>query len=234
MKPNYLEVPERMKENRILSKMSQEEASKLFAVTQSHYSKLEKGTKIISYESLKAFEEHGGDVDYLITGKHRYLGIVDEYVNRCSTVLGRVETVNFMLRVVKLGLILCEKEPSALADSWKYIQLMDAQTQDSIWERIRKVEGISQESMAEKLDINIKRYRKIEKLIVEPDAEILHSLYCTFGYSPQVIMDAHAFCMGEINKIWDEFPKEIQMMLKRYLDYDVQLIRLAEEKIRNS
>ncbi len=234
MKPNYLEVPERMKNDRILSKMSQEEASRMFAVTQSHYSKLEKGTKIISYGSLKTYEEHGGDIDYLITGKHRYSGIVNEYVNRCTTVFGRVETVNFMLRVVKLGLILCEKETTALAESWKYIQLMDSQTQDSIWERIRKVEGISQENMAEKLDINIKRYRKIEKLKVEPDAEILYSLYKIFGYSPQVIMDSHAFCMGEINKIWDEFPEDIQMMLRRYLDYDMQLIRLAEEKIKKS
>ena len=232
MKPNYLEVPERLKEIRNLSKMNQEEACQLFAVTQSHYSKLEKGTKIISYESLKAYEAHGGDVDYLITGKHRYSGIVDAYVAQCTTIFGRREIVNFMLLMVKRGLILCEKEITVLEESWKYMQLMDSHEHKSIWERIRKVEGISQENMAEKLDINIKRYRKIEKLEVNPDAEILYALYSLFGYSPQVIMDSHAFCMGEINKIWDEFSEETQMMLKRSLDYDAQVIRLAEEKLK--
>ncbi len=232
MKPNYLEVPERMKESRILSKMSQEEACQQFAVTQSHYSKLEKGAKIISIESLKAFEKQGGDIDYLITGKHRYSGIVDEYVAKRTTVIGKVETVKLMLWLVRQGLILCEEETEILGDSWKYIRLMDSQKNDTIWERIREVEGISQEKMAEKLDINIKRYRKIEKLEVEPDAEILYSLYAEFGYSPQVILDQNAYCMNEINKIWDTFSEEIQMMLKRHLDYDVQLIRSGEEKIQ--
>lgn len=233
MKSNYLEVPERMKENRIMSKLSQEEACQQFAVTQSHYSKLEKGAKIVSLESLKAFEKQGGDIEYLITGNHRYSGIVDEYVAKRITVLGKAETVQLMLWLVKQGLILCGQEDKELENSWKYIRLMDLQKNDTIWERIREVEGISQEKMAEKLDINIKRYRKIEKMKVEPDAEILHTLYVEFGYSPQVIMERNTFCMNEINKIWDGFPKDVQMMLKRHLDYNVQLIRMSEETIKS-
>jgi len=232
MKPNYLEVPERLKEYRLLSKLSQEQASQMFAVTQSHYSKLEKGTKIISYESLKAYERQGGDIDYLITGKSRYVGIVEEYAAKCTTALGRIEMVKSMLWVLKLGLILCKKDTTVLEERWKYIQIMDTQNGTSIWERIRKTERVSQENMAEKLDINIKRYRKIEKLEVTPDAEILHSLYAVFGYLPQIIMDENSFCMSEINKIWDEFPVDIQIMLKRSLDYNMQLICAMERTIK--
>ena len=47
--------------------------------------------------------------------------------------------------------------------------------------------------MASLLDINIKRYRRIEKNQVLPDADILYSLYMKLGYSPLIVMDSDFF-----------------------------------------
>ena len=58
---------------------SQAEMSREFGVNQSHYSKLESGTKYISYSSLKKFEKAGGDVNYLVTGVHYKTGIVQDF-----------------------------------------------------------------------------------------------------------------------------------------------------------
>ena len=68
---------------------SQAEMSREFGVNQSHYSKLESGTKYISYSSLKKFEKAGGDVNYLVTGVHYKTGIVEDCMKRCRTSDGK-------------------------------------------------------------------------------------------------------------------------------------------------
>ena len=47
--------------------------------------------------------------------------------------------------------------------------------------------------MAERLDINIKRYQRLERMEAEPDAVILNSLYTLFGYSPLIILHENLY-----------------------------------------
>ena len=52
---------------------------------------------------------------------------------------------------------------------WKYIRLAEEKEQHrNIWRSIRKIEDLTQMKMAERLDINIKRYQRLERMEAEP------------------------------------------------------------------
>ena len=100
----------------------------------------------------------------------------------------------------------------------------------NIWRSIRKIEDLTQMKMAERLDINIKRYQRLERMEAEPDAVILNSLYTLFGYSPLIILHENLYYAEEINKCWSEFSDEVRMQLNGVLEQDLKLIALCEQE----
>ncbi len=52
-------------------------------VKQSHYSKLEAGSKMIFMQSLQTFIEHGGDVMLLLTGENAGNESLGDYFRKC-------------------------------------------------------------------------------------------------------------------------------------------------------
>lgn len=230
MYSNYSKVPERLFAYRKMLRKSQEEMGMEFDVNQSHYCKLEDGSKIISYNSLKHFEKHGGDIYYLLTGRNYCSGKMDEYIARCKTAVGRAECLRMMLWLTKQGILLCEnRDFVSLERAWKSVELAEEEREEtSVWKSIRKVENLTQEEMAQKLDISIKRYRRIERLEVKPDAEVLNTLFCVLGYSPFVILHREIFYTDEVNRIWEEFPDEIRVVLEEVLMENLKLIEWYE------
>lgn len=226
MGSNYSEIPQRLFAYRKALNMSQEEMGRKLAVNQSHYYKLETGAKIISYKSMKQFQENGGDLCYLITGQKYEYGITDIYVGRCRTQTGRTAAMRMILWLTEQGILLNGGNTEELdGKMWKHIKLAEREKEDaSVWKTIRMIEDLSQVQMAEKLDINIKRYRRIEERKVGPDAEILNRLYMEFGYSPLAVMDRESYYMNEINGVWNSFPGKIRQVLNRLLDENIKLI----------
>lgn len=221
----YLKVPERLKECRERQKLTQEQMGRLFGVTQSHYAKLESGTKIISYASLEMYEKSGGDSYYLLTGKERRAGKLDEYMNRCEGDLAKKIFFELAVSIIKCGAMLCAFSDHFISDlTYKSMRLAESKS-TSIWEKIRDAERMSQLKIAELLDINIKRYRRIEKGDVEPDAEILCTLYHKLHYSPMIFLNQEIFYLDELNQIWDQFPVNMQRMLVRVMEYIVVMYK---------
>ena len=65
-------------------------------------------------------------------------------------------------------------------------------TDESIMYEIRKIAGEAQIAMAERLGVNIKKYRALEKEQVFPDAELLLGIYEITGCRPSLfLMDDH-------------------------------------------
>lgn len=230
MYSNYSKVAERLFAYRKALRKSQEEMGKELDVNQSHYCKLEDGSKIISYNSLKHFEENGGDIFYLLTGDRYDSGKMDGYIGKCKTAIGKAECLRMMLWLTKQGILLCENQDfRPLERAWKSVELAEQDREEaSVWKSIRKVEGLTQEEMAGKLDITLKRYRRIEKLQVQPDAEVLNTLFCVLGYSPFVIFHREIFYTDEINRIWEEFPEEIRNPLEEVLQENLKFIEWYE------
>ena len=99
----------------------------------------------------------------------------------------------------------------------------------TVWENIRRVERRSQEEMAGIFDINIKRYRKIEKGYSMPDAEILQTLYEKMQYSPLLVLDQKKYYLDELNRVWALLQPEWRRETERFVGQARKLIRLSEE-----
>lgn len=227
MNTYYSEVPQRLCAYRKVLGMTQKEMSERFGVKQDHYSRMESGKTLLSNRNLLCFMRSGGDIYYLITGKERYIGMLNVYLDNFKLLRDKVEIVKLILWATYQS-IPYEKsnEIYEIKRAWKHIELIENEKKmNSIWRNIRKVEGISQQRMAERLDINIKRYQRMENLRTKPDAEILHSLFFDLGYSPLVMMKQDMFYLDEINKIWDEFPEKTRERLEGVIEQGIKLIQ---------
>ena len=82
---------------------------------------------------------------------------------------------------------------------------------------LRKKLKMTQEQMAEQLDINMKRYRQIEREKVKPNAEILYAVYCQLDYSPQLFLDREKFYIDELNYYWNRLSRKSKVYLESLL-----------------
>ncbi|MDO4313175.1 MAG: helix-turn-helix transcriptional regulator [Eubacteriales bacterium] len=232
MGQDYSEVVERLQAYRRVQRRTQEEMSAVMGVTQSHYAKLESGANIISYDCLKRFEKSGGDIHFLITGQHLQPGPLDYYMEQCRTEKGRLQMFRFVLWIVNLGLNLEHETGPRLPESvYKNLILaqMEQDKPENIWKRIRKLDDITQLQMAEILGMNIKRYIRLEKEVIRPDAEILHRLYSRLFYAPLLVLKPSYYYLQESNEIWESLNKDIKEDLMPMLVRAAELIRDSEE-----
>lgn len=220
----YNDVVERLGEYRRQLGATQQEMGRYLAVTQPHYLKLERGLKKISRRSLDAFQAAGMDVLWLLTGKHAENGELDHYLNKVDDAVRKKAILEPAIWITKEGTRMCnfEFEPSLQ----KAYELMKVTELDEkfIWLKIRKVEKLTQIQMSEVLDINIKRYRKVEKGLIQEDAEILASLYENLNYSPMLIMDRKRYCHDELNRIFERFPEAVKNNVREYMESSLEIV----------
>ena len=195
MNSYYEEFLKRLVQYRIRLNMTQETISRQLGITQSQLSKQELGKIIVPYKSLVSFMKMGWDVDYLLTGKS-----FRREESKLTDMLNDVEEVNYkpMLEFIAWTLARgIEKSASGLSmeDQCEICILKmkcNEDTDESIMYEIRKIAGEAQIAMAERLGVNIKKYRALEKEQVFPDAELLLGIYEITGCRPSVfLMDDH-------------------------------------------
>lgn len=195
MNSYYEEFLKRLVQYRIRLNMTQETISRQLGITQSQLSKQELGKIIVPYKSLVSFMKMGWDVDYLLTGKS-----FRREESKLTDMLNDVEEVNYkpMLEFIAWTLARgIEKSASGLSmeDQCEICILKmkcNEDTDESIMYEIRKIAGEAQIAMAERLGVNIKKYRALEKEQVFPDAELLLGIYEITGCRPSLfLMDDH-------------------------------------------
>lgn len=233
MGQNYSEVAERLQAYRQAQCKTQKEMSVDMGVTQSHYAKLESGANIISFDCLDTFGKNGGDIHFLITGQRLERGALDTYMDQCRTREGKLQMFRLILWIVKLGLRLDHEKGAELPETvYKNLRLAQSELDkpENVWKTIRELDDITQFQMADILGINIKRYIRLEKEIIRPDAEILYRLYSRLSYTPLLIMKSSFYCLKECNDVWDGFCREVRDRLTPMLAFAVELICDSEEK----
>ena len=191
MNSYYEEFLKRLVQYRIRLNMTQETISRQLGITQSQLSKQELGKIIVPYKSLVSFMKMGWDVDYLLTGKS-----FRREESKLTDMLNDVEEVNYkpMLEFIAWTLARgIEKSASGLSMEICILKMKcNEDTDESIMYEIRKIAGEAQIAMAERLGVNIKKYRALEKEQVFPDAELLLGIYEITGCRPSLfLMDDH-------------------------------------------
>lgn len=230
MDNHYTEIPQRLLAFRKKYHMSQNEFCGMLGITQNHYTSIENGKFCLTDERLQCFLKHGGDVGYILTGDETVHGITDQYLSCLKNDEQRAMFIKYACMITKMA---CKKyaqeELSSLRTVEKYVNLLDMEQKDNtIWENIRTVEDMSQVKFADILEIDVKRYRKIEKMEQNPNAEILQKVYNKLGYSPWIFLNRKMYYVNEINKIWKKFPDSVREELEKELHRFVKIIERYE------
>ena len=230
MDNQYNEIPKRLSSYRAYLNLTQKDFCKMLDITQNYYTAIENGNNRLTYENLVHFAKNNGDVGYIITGEKTYHGITEKYISRARTKNERLKIINYICLLTKVICDYCaQEEASGLKVVETYIKFAECERPNyTIWENIRYVENMSQVNMAAMLDIQVKTYRKIEKLKKGPSAEILQTMYLQLGYSPWIFIDRNDYCINEVNKIWTKFPENIRIDLEKELDSFVKFLERYE------
>lgn len=213
---SYEDFLRRLNQYRQRLNMTQEETSRALGITQSQFSKMELGKTIMPYKALKALGGMGWDVDYLVTGKES-----SHHISELRKVVMRAEeeyrpklldTIAWML---KQGV---DKRASELDFETKCeIEILKMRAQggssDSVLYKIRKISGMAQIPMAERLGVNIKKYRMLEKNEANPDAELLFRIYEVTGCKPSLLINYDDIESVIIDDLWSQIALPVQRQI---------------------
>lgn len=206
--------------------LSQAQMAKKIGLTQSHYSKIEKGTKSITNDVLLRLHKIGLDMDYIVTGIESKGSRIENLLEKCS-----VDRKSNFIRIIILYMnMILKSENSETLDCKNELQILEYNIDKSngrdvgtVWNAIRKAHGLTQKEMADILDINIKSYRKVEKGILMPNVEVLTNLYEKLGYYPTLIQEVGPNYLLMLNSVWnvlsDEDKTKIEELIRYSLDY---------------
>lgn len=88
--------------------------------------------------------------------------------------------------------------------------------EESVLYGIRTAENLSQQSMAKRLHVDIKKYRDLEKNIKRPDAEILMLLYNNFECMPFEMINGKCD-LRQVNRIWNRLNSDLKEELLEFI-----------------
>ena len=205
MDSNYEAFLQRLIQYRIQLNLTQERASQKLGITQSQLSKQELGKTIVPYKVLVKFRNMGWDVDYLFTGEK-----TGEKSKTLSERISKAESENRQ-RLLKLAVWALEtgleKNGSPINTEVKCeMDILKSKAESpishSILYEIRKIIGMPQLVMAERLGVNIKKYRALERDEAQPDAELLIEIFAMTGCKPSLFLASCDITSMIIDDLW--------------------------------
>lgn len=226
MRDKYDNFLLRLNQYRLRLNMTQEDTSSELGITQSQYSKMELGRTIIPYKVLELLMGMGWDVDYLVTGKESFQknSELNSLMEKAEESY-RKDLLGAIVWFLEQGINKCVLNLSFETKCEIGILKKRASERDfdSVLYEARKIAGIAQIPMSEKLGVNIKKYRKLEKKQLCPDAELLLRIYETTGCKPSLLFSCTNVEQMIINDLWNcitpPVRKSILSLLEQVYDF---------------
>lgn len=213
MSNHYEEFLRRLVQYRVRLHLTQENLSQKLEITQSQLSKQELGKTIVTYKSLVRLMNMGWDIDYLFTGS-RSVRKPSELTALLegSEASHRESMLEFIAWVLDKGIKQSVQELSVEEKCEISILKMKSSNSEnkSIMYKIRKLSGVAQIPMAEKLGVNIKKYRALERRQIDPDAELLLGIYEATGCKPSLFLTTDRIENLIIDDLWNQILPEKQ------------------------
>lgn len=207
---SYNDVLKRLIEERNRMALTQKEMGQCIQIDQSNYSKVELGLRRLGYYEVKNLYNVGIDVYYLYTGR-RSSGRYEEFLAQCSN----KELLCFLNVLYSIAQMYDQKEPTEkweeILDRLKYFSLKEKNQQfHNIFLLLRHSMGWQQKKIAEKLGVDIKKWRDLENERKLPDRELLSRLYEHFRVSPAVVFEDKKGLESEITVSLEEMGLEVE------------------------
>lgn len=211
-------VLERLVEFRKSLNLTQVQMAEKLNISQEQYSYLENGKVKITAELLRALNEMGLDVNYLITGEYD-----DICKNVVSDMFQSVKNEEYRKKMKRLMIYLLnivfvkettdETEPEGEERNLlRYLEKYGEAFSMLLY--VREKLHLSQIAMADELGLGIKKYRKLEKEVIYPDAELLFVLWQKSDCPPVLFLDICDRELYVINLFWNELSKEQRLKIE--------------------
>lgn len=207
MSVSYQNVLERLKEERLRNNWSQEQISQRLKMSQSHYSKVELGKRRFTYYEVQYLYDLDVDAHYIFTGQ-KSNAKYEAFFSGCD-----YRELNFYLHVLAymaeyLYLIGKSEEWKAMYGELAYIRYVTSpdRADDNTLFLLRRLLNYNQQTMAEKLGVDIKKVRAMENGESLPDSEILWNLYQLFRIPPAVFTKNQRGMTSVVSCLMDILP----------------------------
>lgn len=213
MSNHYEEFLRRLVQYRVRLHLTQENLSQKLEITQSQLSKQELGKTIVTYKSLVRLMNMGWDIDYLFTGSQSVRKPSElTALLEGSEASHRESMLEFIAWALDKGIKQSVQELSVEEKCEISILKMKSSNSEnkSIMYKIRKLSGVAQIPMAEKLGVNIKKYRALERRQIDPDAELLLGIYEATGCKPSLFLTTDRIENLIIDDLWNRILPEKQ------------------------
>lgn len=222
----YDGILRRLIQYRTALNLTQTDVGMIVGKTQSQFSKMELGKTVLSFADLKAMLQAGWDIDYLIVAKERKVwtsSIAEFWDTKDTSIWENIKEVLFWA----IGQMLTEsgklKEKDIYCE-YKLLKLIMAQKEkDSLLFELRSIIGISQTAMAERLGVNIKKYRDLERSITDLDAELLALVYESTACRPSLFFNQDNLETYLFNDLWNKLNVEAQKKIAVFMNYAINL-----------
>lgn len=209
MNTSYQNVLERLKEERLARSWSQDQISQKLKMSQSHYSKVELGNRRFTYYEVQDLYELELDAHYIFTGQRGSIR-EDVFFSNCD-----YRELHFYLHVLAymaeyFYMVGRSEGWKAVYKELEYIKYVTApdKTDDNTLFLLRRMLNYSQQTMAEKLGVDIKKVRTMENGESRPDSEILWKLYHFFRIPPAVFTGSRRGMLNAFSSLLDILTKE--------------------------
>lgn len=219
---DYKDVIMRLREERERMSWSQRKICQYISVSQTQYCKIESGSQYLSYDELNTLSGLGLDIYYIFTGHKGDRHYFREFESCCY-----IEIICLLEIIYSVILCCCHFKK---ADIWMklheevcFIRLLDTseKVNNNLFFRLRCLLDYTQIEMAELLNMDVKKLRKLEKGRCLPDSEVLWQSYNKFKIPPSILLKDRNGLLNEVDWLLGEMDElernDILMMAKHYL-----------------
>lgn len=192
---NYKDFHIRLKQERELRNLTQENVSKFLCVTQGHYCKIEMGYNRLSFKEIIELQKIGINMYYVFTGV-RVLDLKYEALLKKYNVIEQMWIYEIVATVVRHN---CRSH-----DLWRRISntrfILEKNDRKNIWSMLQEHNSLTQAKMAEALKVEVKKYRRLKRREILADSDVILHAYEYFQVSPMFFMEekdalVHEICM---------------------------------------
>lgn len=215
---NYDSVLVRLKEERWRLSVTQEQMGVYIHSSQSSYSKVERGERLLAFAELKSMCEHGVDVHFIFTGQRcdeRY----QEFFHRLEypELLG---CMGVLASAVKYLYI------SGTSEGWEAIYRQVVfwgcveslrESDGNVFYGLRKQLDYTQQKLADQLGVDIKKLRALETNRALPDSELVYKLYDMYHIPPAAVLKDAEGLANEISCLLEMMDVEEGGLVFRFL-----------------
>ena len=235
---SYIDIVKRLVQYRQSRRITQIQLAEIFSVTQCEISKLESNEYRISYyDLLQLHTKTDLDIDFLITGKpitNTIFHTLEKELSPSSSSAkyNYTDLILFSLNKIFGQTVINNSKINCLSylqRLLRYSYLSGSSQKNDCWINIRNAFNLTQIKMAEIMDVDIKRYRNIEKGERTANAELLMNIYNTLEIYPSYFICGKLENYQCLDEIFQELSKQNQEKIIEFLKAEIKFINQSIE-----